>query len=137
MDFVLDASVTGAWLLPDEESLLAEYVQDLLVEHHAVVPTVWWYEVRNTLLVAERRNRLSEAQTHFIQNSLVSLPILFDAEPVQHDLMEIARRNNLTVYDASYVELARRTALPLATLDNAMAKAALKEKVALVLNIDP
>jgi predicted nucleic acid-binding protein len=135
MAFVLDASVTAAWLLPDEESPLAEYVQDLLVEHHAVVPTVWWFEIRNTLTVAERRNRLSEAQTHFVQSSLASLPIVLDSEPEERDLMEIARRNILTVYDASYVELARRTALPLATLDKAMARAALKEQVNLVLEI--
>ena len=137
MAFVLDASVTAAWLLPDEESLLAEYVQDLLVQHHAVVPSVWWFEVRNTLLVAERRKRLSEDQTHFIQDSLASLPILFDREPDERGLMEIARRNGLTVYDASYVELGRRLALPLATLDKAMARAALKEQVDLVLNINP
>jgi predicted nucleic acid-binding protein len=137
MAFVLDASVTAAWLLPDEESLLAEYVQDLLVRHDAVVPTVWWFEVRNTLLVAERRNRLSEDQTHFIQDSLASLPILFDREPDERGLMEIARRNGLTVYDASYVESARRLSLPLATLDKAMARAASKEQVDLVLNINP
>lgn len=137
MAFVLDASVTAAWLLPDEESLLAEYVQDLLVRHHAVVPSVWWFEVRNTLLVAERRKRLSEDQTHFIQDSLASLPILFDREPDERGLMEIARRNGLTVYDASYVESARRLALPLATLDKAMARAASKEQVDLVLNINP
>jgi predicted nucleic acid-binding protein len=136
MAFVLDASVTAAWLLPDEESLLAEHVQDLLVQHHAVVPTVWWFEIRNTLLVAERRNRLSEAQTHFIQDSLASLPILLDREPDERSLMEIARRNTLTVYDASYVESARRLVLPLATLDKAMARAALREQVDLVLNID-
>jgi predicted nucleic acid-binding protein len=137
MAFVLDASVTAAWLLPDEESLLAEYVQDLLVQHHAVVPSVWWFEVRNTLLVAERRKRLSEDQTHFIQDSLASLPILFDREPDERGLMEIARRNGLTVYDASYVESARRLSLPLATLDKAMARAASKEQVDLVLNINP
>lgn len=136
MAFVLDASVTAAWLLPDEESLLAEYVQDLLVQHHAVVPSVWWFEVRNTLLVAERRKRLSEDQTHFIQDSLASLPILFDREPDERGLMEIARRNGLTVYDASYVESARRLSLPLATLDKAMARAASKEQVDLVLNIN-
>ena len=137
MAFVLDASVTAAWLLPDEESLLAEYVQDLLVRHDAVVPTVWWFEVRNTLLVAERRNRLSEDQTHFIQDSLASLPILFDREPDERGLMEIARRNGLTVYDASYVESARRLALPLATLDKAMARAASRGQVDLILNINP
>jgi len=76
-------------------------------------------------------------QTHFIQDSLASLPIVFDREPDERGLMEIARRNGLTVYDASYVELARRLALPLATLDKAMARAALKEQVDLVLNINP
>lgn len=135
MAFVLDASVTAAWLLPDEESPLAEDVQDLLVGHHALVPTVWWYEVRNALIVAERRSRLSEAPTRFIQSSLSSLPILLDSEPSESDLMEIARRNVLTVYDASYVELARRTALPPATLDKAMAKAASREQVDLILEI--
>jgi predicted nucleic acid-binding protein len=106
-----------------------------LVGHHALVPTVWWYEVRNALIVAERRSRLSEAQTRIIQSSLSSLPILLDSEPSESDMMEIARRNVLTVYDASYIELARRTALPPATLDKAMAKAASREQVDLILEI--
>ncbi len=129
--------MTAAWLLPDEENPLAEHVQDLLVEHQAFVPTVWWFEVRNTLIVAERRNRLSGNQTELIQADLAGLPIVIDADPDERDLMEIARRNHLTVYDASYVELARRMALPLATLDKGMMRAAPKEQVDLLLAISP
>lgn len=135
MAFVLDASVTLAWLLPDEESPLAEYVQDLLVEHRAFVPTVWWYEIRNALIVSERRNRLLSPQTESILQGLAGLPIVVDHEPDETSLMAIARNNGLTAYDASYVELAQRMALPLATLDRGMATAAPNEQVELVLRL--
>jgi predicted nucleic acid-binding protein len=135
MAFVLDASVTAAWILPDEESPLADYVASPLLEHHAFVPAIWWFEVRNTLIVAERHSRLSISQTGLIQMNLAGLPILVDREVNERDLMDIARMNTLTVYDASYVELARRTALPLATLDKAMVRAAKREHVELLLPV--
>jgi len=68
-----------------------------------------------------------------IQNSLAELPILVDNEGDGRELIEIARRNKLTAYDASYIELAQRLKLPLATLDKAMGRAAMNEQIDLVL----
>jgi predicted nucleic acid-binding protein len=133
MAFVLDASVAVAWILPDEENPLADHVANLLLEHHAFVPAIWWFEVRNTLIVAERHGRLSISQTGSIRMNLAGLPVLVDREVNERDLMDIARTNTLTVYNASYVELARRTGLPLATLDKAMVRAAKSEGIDLLL----
>jgi predicted nucleic acid-binding protein len=135
MAFVLDASVTAAWMLPDESNPLADHVEDLLLDHHAFVPAVWRLEVCNILIVAERRKRLSGSQINLIQNSLAELPIVVDNKGDGRELIEIARRNKLTAYDASYIELAKRSMLPLATLDKAMARAAINEQVDLVLAI--
>jgi len=43
--------------------------------------------------------------------------------------VQLATRHNLSVYDASYLELARRRGLPLATLDRALRIAAGAEGV--------
>lgn len=135
MAFALDASVTAAWLLPDEENPLAEFVQSLLPDHSAAVPTVWWFEIRNLLIVAERRGRISRRETDRITGNLAVYPIVLDREPSETDVLDIARRHSLTVYDASYIELARRLGLPLATLDRRMAAAAQDEDVPLVVAV--
>lgn len=135
MAFVLDASVTAAWLLPDETSPLAEFVQDLLLDHEAVVPSVWWFEVRNLLLVAERRGRITAHQTEQMLANLAKYPISIDRDTSDRVLFDIARRQRLTAYDAGYVELALRLSLPLATLDKPMASAASREEVELVVAI--
>ncbi len=59
------------------------------------------------------------------------LPVRLTALPDDDALMTLARKHRLTVYDAAYLELAKREALPLATLDRALEKAAVAEGVAL------
>lgn len=81
------------------------------------MPGLWWFEVRNVLLVNERRGRISEADTAGFLRNLSRLGVTLDRSPDEAALLSLARRYRLTVCDASYLELARRDRLPLATLD--------------------
>lgn len=120
-------------MLPDKESPLAEFVHSLLAEQDAVVPFVWWFEVRNLLVVAERRQRVSSFQLDDLIATLDLYSIALDCDARSSHVLFLARRHSLSVYDAIYVELALRLDLPLATLDRRMAKAAETESVNLII----
>ena len=124
---VLDASVTASWLLEDEVDSQTGASLDSVRQDGALVPQLWHYEIRNALLVAQRRGRLHEDEVIERLASLGQLPILTDREPDLQITMELAIARGLSFYDAMYVELARRRQLPLATLDAALARAAIAE----------
>lgn len=122
--FVVDASVAAAWILDEEEG--AQSLSQL-VEDGAVVPQLWHSEIRNVLLVAERRGRLSAAQTVACLDALHTLPIHTDEAADLESAFSLARTHRLSFYDALYLELACRRSMPLATLDMALARAATAE----------
>jgi predicted nucleic acid-binding protein len=125
MPFVLDASVTASWAFPDEgHPQAAVALERLRAADEARVPGLWWFEVRNVLLVNERRGRISEANTTAFLDDLGRLAIALDRAPVGSRTLALARRHRLTVYDAAYLELAQREGMPLATLDAALQRAA-------------
>ena len=130
---VVDASVTLAWALAElSRAAEAEHVLELVVEHGAIVPTIWRLEVGNTVILGERRGRLSERQVMDIWDRLDRLPITADLETNAQawgGSALLARRHGLTLYDATYLELALRLRLPLATFDRALAAAAIVEQV--------
>ena len=133
--FVLDCSVTMAWCFDDEATPYTNSVRDALVDIRAVVPSLWPLEVANVLLVAERRNRLEKADTTRFLALLQALPIRVDQGTSQRALREIldlAREQELSSYDASYLELAIREGLPLATLDGRVKDAAARVGVPLL-----
>lgn len=135
MAFVLDGSVALAWAFADETSRYTEAVFDLLRDGGAIVPTIWSLEVANGLLVGERRQRLIRADVERFAQTLRSLPITIEAGDVQSALgpvLALARAQNLSTYDASYLELAARQNLPLATLDLRLREAAARIGVPLV-----
>jgi predicted nucleic acid-binding protein len=105
---------------------------DRLRSEDGRVPAIWWFEVRNALLMNERRGRISERGMGMLLHHLARLPIAVDLNPDGEVLLSQARRHNLTVYDAAYLELATRTGSPLATLDRALAKAARTESILLI-----
>ncbi len=92
-----------------------------------IVPQLWFYEVHNALLVAERRGRLSSEETLAHLNSLRNSPVTTDEGSDFQDTLELARTYGLTFYDALYLELARRRQLVLATLDRDLTRAATAE----------
>jgi predicted nucleic acid-binding protein len=132
MPFVLDASTAVSWNFPDEDPSAARAAWDRLRQDEALVPTHWWFEVRNVLLIGERRKRISQNQTDSFLARLSRLPIAESPRPDEGGIFGLARRHKLTFYDAAYLELARREALALATLDDDLAAAACTEGVALV-----
>jgi predicted nucleic acid-binding protein len=125
--FVLDCSVTMAWVFADEDDPYAVSVRDRLEDDVAIVPAVWPLEVGNALLVAERRRRVSRAEALRFVEILHQLPIDVDATPTLaalDDLLQIARDTELSAYDAGYLELAATHGLPLATTDKGLRRAA-------------
>lgn len=132
MAFVLDASIAASWAFKDEAHPQAELSLAKTGREEAVVPALWWFEVRNTLVVNERRRRITEPDTAKFLKALARLPIRADREPDEAAVLRLARRYRLSVYDAVYLELAQREGLPLATLDEELARAARAEKVALM-----
>ena len=131
--FVLDASVALAWFFEDENSSAADRVLDLLGVSEAVVPVIWPIEVGHALLAGERRKRIKPAETARALNQLRSLNIRVEDSPLEVDrLVDLARSEKLSVYDATYLSLAMREGLPLATLDRTLERAAEAVGVALL-----
>jgi predicted nucleic acid-binding protein len=83
----------------------------------AFAPAPWWFEVRNILVVNERRKRLTEADSGIFLRELARLPITLDRAPEESEVLRLARAHRLSVYDAAYLELAQRHKVELATLD--------------------
>jgi predicted nucleic acid-binding protein len=132
MALVVDASATLGLYFPDEITPTLEDARRYLATGGALVPTLWWFEIRNSLVVAERRGRVGVSQTAEILAQLEALPVRYDWEPESGAVLALAREHRLTVYDAAYLELALRADAPLATLDRQLARAARAAKVPLL-----
>jgi predicted nucleic acid-binding protein len=131
---VIDASLALAWYFPDEADAYADAIARLFPAVQAFAPAVWPLEVANALIVGERRHRGTAATVAQWVGYLMSLPIAVDDPPpgrVFGDTLAIARQFNRSTYDASYLELAIRHGLPLATLDGPLRKAAIAAGVAI------
>ena len=118
----------------DETSAFTEGVLDLAGTEE-ITAAIWPLEVANALLVAERRKRITVAQGTALLRRIAGLPI--SVEPIEaryafEQILAVARQHNLTEYDAAYLDLALRTGLPLATLDDKLKQAARLVDVGLV-----
>lgn len=132
MDFVVDACVIAGWLLPDEDDPVSSAVAGRLVYESACAPGIWWFEIRNILLLAERRGRITAADTVEGLALLTDLQVEHPDDVNEPSLLYLARTHRLTLYDAAYLELAVRMGRPLATSDRALIAAAKAEGVALI-----
>jgi predicted nucleic acid-binding protein len=117
MPFVLDASIVACRAFADEGHPVADLALDRVRADEAQMPALWWFEVRNILIVNERRGRLTDSDTTAFLRQLGRMRVAVDRSPVETDVLMLARLRRLSVYDASYLELARRHRVPLATLD--------------------
>lgn len=126
MNFVLDASVTISWAFLDEANPVALSATRLLQTGAgaALVPALWWYEVRNILLVNEKRRRITPAGTAIFLNEIAALRILIAPVPSDSAVLDLSRQTGLTVYDASYLALAIQHRISIATLDRKLLLAA-------------
>lgn len=131
-DFVVDNSVVMTWCFKDENSQYSDLILDKLENATAFVPSIWPLEVSNVLLVAERKKRIGEADSTRFIALLTELPLIVDQESPERMIKEIfalARKHKLSSYDASYLDLAMRKGLPIATLDKSLLAAAKRSKV--------
>jgi predicted nucleic acid-binding protein len=131
LSFVVDTSILVAWFLNEKTDPRVEAAFNAITRVQTRAPDLLYYELRNALLVSERRSRITEAMSADFLRDLARLPIRLEPPAEGASLMALARHRNLTVYDAAYLELAKREALPLATLDRALEQAAIAEGVAL------
>jgi predicted nucleic acid-binding protein len=124
---IIDCSMTMAWYFKDEATSYTNAIRASLVTERAVVPALWPLEVANVLLMAERRKRSNHTRATKWLRYLSALPIAVDPEtPFRafDHILNLARPQKLTTYDAAYLELAVRRGVPLATLDSDLKKAA-------------
>jgi predicted nucleic acid-binding protein len=136
MEYVLDSSLALSWYFEDETSPLSEKL--FLAVHASVlhVPPIWKIEVCNGLLVGLNRRRLSQELFQRCLESVLKLRVAIAQPETDAELMMIirlAQHHRLAIYDATYLELALRLGIPLATLDQRLAAAAQSEKVLLAL----
>jgi predicted nucleic acid-binding protein len=135
MSLVLDASITLSWCFRGEQGDYAAHVLRLLANDVAVVPGLWLLEVTNGLLVAERRGRLNAADVAHVHGILSELSVTLDVLTLHGALgsvLDLARAEGLSAYDAAYLELAMREGLPLASQDDQLRKAAVRLGVRLI-----
>jgi len=132
MSFVLDASIPACWALLDEQDSRADAAFVRIKTEEAIVPSLWWFEIRNILVVNERRKRITESDTGVFLRDLAGLRVRVDREPEESVVLRLARRYGLSVYAASYLELALREAIPLATLDAQLTASARAEGSGLI-----
>jgi len=126
-DFVLDASVALAWCFEDENTPSARQILARLRAEAASVPATWPIEVANVLALAERRRRITPADSAEFIAKLEDVAILVDGETSSRAfgrVLDLAREERLTAYDAAYLELAMRLGVPLASKDANLCNAA-------------
>jgi predicted nucleic acid-binding protein len=132
--FILDASVTAAWCFADEATEATQTLRRSLVTSTATVPSLWHLESANMLLVAERRRRITATRCSELLEFLAALPLRTEDERqrIRGPVLDLARKHRLTVYDAVYLDLALQQALPLATRDKDIRRAARSAGVELI-----
>lgn len=134
--FVLDCSAAVGLVFEDQTSPASARAEEALATWLGLVPALWWLEITNVLLVAERRGRLAAADATRALELLRALPIELEPPPLMHDrspvLLQLGRTHGLSAYDASYLDLAMRAGLPLATADEALRAACRRTGVRLL-----
>lgn len=131
--FVLDASAAIACAMPDEAP--PAQIRRAVIAQAIVVPALWPFEVENVLWMLRRRGRLNEAAYDLARTLIEGLNVTIEPPDrllIQTSVAELAVQHQLTIYDASYLELARRLRLPLATLDGELRRAARAARIKLV-----
>jgi len=125
--FVLDNSIVMAWCFREIENAYAHQILEVLMVGKAFVPAIWLLEVGNSILVAERRNRITPGDGPAFLDSLAAMPIQVEpesADRVLGEILDLARKHQLSTYYTSYLDLAMRRKIPLATQDKALTRAA-------------
>lgn len=126
---VIDASIAANWLFNDEDDARADAALAALETSHGLIPQLWHYEMRNVLLVAHRRKRISAEGLAERVAALSDLPLETDNDPDLAVALSLAGKHGLSFYDGLYLELACRRGAELASLDGRLLAAAKAEEV--------
>ena len=132
---VIDSSIALSWILPDEDVADGDRVRRTVAEDGAIAAVHWSLEVANALLMAVRRGRIDRDFRKAALSDLADLRISLDGETSGQawgETLRLADEHGLTIYDAAYLELAGRRALPLATLDRKLGPAAEEAGIAVL-----
>ena len=132
---VLDASASLAWSFTDQRTPALLALATRVLNEGAIAPQLWPIEVAHVVLRARRRGKIAPGQDTVILSNLEALGVLIDSETVDRiwqTTIILAGKHGLTVYDATYLELAIRKQLPLATLDDELIAAARAEGLAVL-----
>lgn len=124
---VLDGSFVMAWFFDDESDAYADAIEAEVTNLHFCVPGHWSLEIVNTMLVGIRRGRTTGQKASDFCEAISMYSIEVDPETSEaawRETMRLAQLYRLSAYDAAYLELALRLKLPLATIDQHLAKAA-------------
>ena len=124
---ILDCSIVMAWCFNDESTPGTNQIQDRMANEAAVVPGLWYLEITNVLAMAEKRKRITPQGSQQFLQLLSILDIQVDDDAPRrafNHLLPLCRTHGLTSYDAAYLDLSIRRQIPLATLDDALRKAA-------------
>lgn len=137
-DLILDNSVAMRWALPRSNSPEAHRYADAVLERleagaTALVPNLWHVEAVSVLVRAEKKGLIDAAGTGRFLSFTAALGIETDDRPASHTVASLARTYGLSGYDAQYLDLAMRSGLPLATVDEALGRAATEVGVVLYL----
>lgn len=133
--FILDCSIAVAWCFEDEASEICDALLERVRDEGAFVPSLWYLELGNVMIQAERRGRIMPADVSIRLELIGDLPIVIDNETsprALHEILALARAQNLTTYDATYLELAIRRGLPLATNDKRLRSAGMNAGVQII-----
>ena len=132
MAFVVDASIAGAWLLPDEDNVIVEQAMIRMADEDAWAPDLLRHEIRSILLSAERRGRITDDLLHSALARFRGLPLKLAGSGDDSEVVRLSRQYRLSAYDAAYLSLALLEQLPLATLDRKLAEAARAEGIIVI-----
>ncbi len=131
--FVLDASVALSHSLAEPEFRdQARRIMAALETQTALVPAIWCLELASGLLRKERGKVVTKKEVDDTLLRWSKLPVKADTSGLAGAFTEtlaLARKHNISVYDASYVEVAKRHSLPIASFDTALREAAKREGV--------
>jgi predicted nucleic acid-binding protein len=134
--FVADAAVALGWVHPGQATPHTERLLDAVGAGAVIeVPALWPLEVANALTVLVRRGKLTDAERQTALGWLKALPLRVDHEMATlafSTLSSLAAEHDLSVYDATYLELAQRRRLPLGCKDGPLRKAAARRGVTLL-----
>ena len=120
---IIDASSVGGVFFDDEDASYRDRLLETVANRSALVPQLFWYEVRNMVAIGARRARAEVATGLEKVRTLRALGLITAPDPDDQRVLELVVQHDLTAYDATYGALAVATGLPLATLDKKLTAA--------------